>query len=209
MKFFPTIKLVALTGSVAIGNPDEDDDIDFIIITSSDTLWLTRILFIPLVGLFFKRRRPKIANRQSNSFCFNLWLDQSSLSVPKKKMSLYTAHEVLQIKPLFDRDNTYAQFILSNSWTKKYLSNAYLEITQKFTLPEIKPPTKRFFFLIYILNKLAYRLQRFYMAPKITRELVTFHQAFFHPRDLTSTINHYLSKKTKKHSKPNKLYLKS
>lgn len=196
IKLFPSIKLVAITGSVAIGNPDEDDDIDLLIVTSSHTLWLTRLFLIPLFSLFFKRRQPKLFQRQSNSFCFNLWLDRCSLTVPKSKRSLYTAHEVLQIYPIYDRDFTYARFIRKNSWTKKYLANAYTHICSQFSSKSVSKP-RLTIFTIVLLNRLAYKIQRFYMNPKITKEIVSLHQAFFHPRDLTPTINHYLSKKLK------------
>src|SRR3989344_5441279 len=125
LSFFPTIILIAVTGSLAVDNARVDDDLDFFIITRADTLWLTRLIAIPLISIFFKRRKPfaipacRQARRHSpflpagrhgairDSVCLNLWLDESALAVPESKRSLYTAHEVLQAKPLFDRGGTY------------------------------------------------------------------------------------------------------
>ena len=42
----PSVRLIALTGSVAINNAKATDDIDLFIITTSHTLWLTRLLVI-------------------------------------------------------------------------------------------------------------------------------------------------------------------
>ena len=109
-KLIPSVKLVALTGSLSAGNPKGDDDIDLMIITSPNTLWLTRPIIILLVSIFSKRRKPPRLcgacgepRGLNDSICTNLWLDMASLEVPKQKQNLYTAHEVLQTKPLFDR----------------------------------------------------------------------------------------------------------
>jgi len=101
LNLFSTIKLVAVTGSVAVNNADTNDDIDLMIITSSNMLWLTRLFVVPLIGIFFKRRLPRDIKYQSlnfkprNAVCLNLWLDTKALQVPASKQNLYTAHEVL------------------------------------------------------------------------------------------------------------------
>jgi len=200
ISLFPSVRLIALTGSVAIGNPDPDDDIDLLVITSSNSLWLTRIFLIPIISLFFPRRTPK--KRLSNSLCFNLWLDLAALSIPTQKRNLYTAHEVLQIKPLFDKGETYSKFILANSWTKKYLANAYTLIISIFpvtlktrSVNSAHQVVRRKSYCLKFFNKIGYKLQRFYMEPKITKEYITLHSAFFHPRNFYPTIDAYLDKK--------------
>ncbi len=205
LKFFPTIKLVALTGSLAIDNAKKDDDIDLMIITSVNSLWLTRLCVIPLIGLLFKRRTPQISNLKSqisNTICINLWLDQSALAVPLNKRNLYTAHEVLQVKPIFDREGIYQKFILANSWTSGYLANAYAFATETFISPP-KPPLKlrggrgrylrsRVLEFLGCLNSLCFRFQYLYMKKKITSETVTLHSAYFHPRNLANDLDRYL-----------------
>ena len=202
MSYFPTTRLVAITGSLAIDNANKDDDIDLMIVTSTNTLWLTRLFIIPLISLLFKRRTPKISNLKSqisNAICLNLWLDESALVVPVNKRNLYTAHEVLQVQPIFDRGDTYQKFILANSWTKTYLANAYSHAVQDM-------PTKRaqtsersdgrehvFWYIRTVPNWLAFKFQYLYMKKKITTETVTLHSAYFHPRNLSKELDHYLS----------------
>lgn len=125
LALFPTVSLVCLTGSLAMKNAKPNDDIDLMVVTRESSLWLTRLFLVPLLGLFFKRRLPSDRQQVSNAICLNLWLDETALAVPPKKRNLYTAHEVLQALPLFDRGGVYRQFILANAWTKKYLANAY------------------------------------------------------------------------------------
>ena len=176
LSLIPTIKLVALTGSFAANNAKKKDDIDLFIVTSAHTLWLTR----PICLLF-----PKI-------FCFNLWLDESALSVPQSKHTLYTAHEILQAKPLFDRTNIYAKFIYSNPWTQKYLANAYQIATSN--LIKNSPILDTRYYILNTLNRLAFFLQYQYMKRKITNETITLHSAYFHPRNPSKDVESYISK---------------
>jgi len=62
LKLIPWVKLVGISGALAMENSDEDDDIDLFIITSSGRLWLTRFLVTVLVELVGQRRRPLLLN---------------------------------------------------------------------------------------------------------------------------------------------------
>ncbi|MBI3954428.1 nucleotidyltransferase domain-containing protein [Candidatus Collierbacteria bacterium] len=240
LSIFPSVTLVALTGSLALDKAKKNDDIDIFIVTKPHTLWLTRLLVVPLVSLFSKRRHPSSVSRRvepnKDRICFNLWLDQTALAVPKNQRNLYTAHEVLQIKPLLDRGQTYARFIIVNSWTRKYLANAYQYVTSmasssvipsassvipsevEGSLPagrqglRVTPNSEGFLhaphrlagfgrndkwwkFFFALPNLLAFKLQYGYMKKKITREVITLHSAYFHPRDLSTAIENYLDQK--------------
>lgn len=120
-KLIPWIKLVAVTGALAMNNADKNDDIDLMIITTADRLWLSRLLATIL--LFPQLRRPVQNEGVGDKLCLNLWLDETSLTTPKDKRNLYTAHEVAQAKPIFDRDHTYQKFINANLWLKTFLPN--------------------------------------------------------------------------------------
>ena len=178
LKFIPTIKLVAVTGALAMSNPAITDDIDLMIVTSPHTLWLTRPLVVLLVSLIAKRRTP--AKNYSNAICLNLWLDTTALAVSKPQRNLYTAHEVAQVKPLWDRHHTHAHFLSANSWINNYLPNIFI--------PKAKKLITDNWLLITLINRLAFRFQLWYMRPRLTRETVTLHSAFFHPRDTARLV---------------------
>src|SRR5688572_27313250 len=114
LRMLPTIRLIAITGSLSMNNANPKDDIDIMIITSSNTLWITRPFAILILSLFSKRRHPNQKAHTKNSICPNLWLDTKALKVPKSKQNLYIENEVLQIKPIFDREETYQSFLLAN-----------------------------------------------------------------------------------------------
>ena len=68
-------------------------------------------------------RQPHQRFLVSDKICLNLWLDETALSLPRNQRNLYTAHEVVQVKPILDRDYTYLKFIIANLWLKNYLPN--------------------------------------------------------------------------------------
>lgn len=178
LKSIPTIKLVAVTGALAMRNSDPNDDIDLMIVTSPNTLWLTRLLVVPLISLIAKRRTP--TKNYSNAVCLNLWLDETALAVPSPKRNLYTAHEVAQVKPLWSRADAHHRFLSANSWIKKFLPN--------ITIKGYYPHQAHTRVIPLILEKLAYKIQLWYMKPKMTTEKVSLHSAFFHPRDTSRLV---------------------
>lgn len=122
LKLIPTVKMVAVTGALAMNNSAQNDDIDLLIVTTKNRLWLTRLLTVLLTELIASRRRPGNC-RVKNKICLNMFLDEAHLKVPEKEQDLFIAHEVCQLKPLWDRGNVYQKFISQNQWFQKYLAN--------------------------------------------------------------------------------------
>ncbi len=178
VKLIPGIIFLGVTGSVAAGNAHQDDDLDLLLITRHHRLWLLRPLFILLLSLFFTRRLPGDSRKTKNTFCPNLWLDETSLTIPVSKRNLYSAHEIIQIKPLYDVGGVYHRLLLSNSWISQHLANAYAITLQKSSSQKPYLVRKTPFFAP--LNWFLFLFQYLYMFSKITTEEVTLHSAFFH-----------------------------
>jgi hypothetical protein len=184
----PFIKAVFITGALAMSNSPVDDDIDIMVITKANTLWIIRPLVTLILKLKGLRRNPYLPEhssvRVSDKICDNLWLDLEHLYLPKQ--NLYTAHELLQAKCLYDRGDTYYRFISQNSWAKKYLPVAYTE-TLKHLKNNSYPENSSFYSVItnctfYILNLLLFIAQYLYMRPRLTAEKVGLGYAYFHPQ---------------------------
>lgn len=191
LRFLPSIKMIALTGSVAIGNARSMDDIDLLIVTSPHTLWLTRPLVLFILSLFSRRRLPGQDYRTAaGTFCPNLWLETRSLVIPHSKRNLYTAHEVLQILPLYDNGSIYDSFQRQNSWTKNFLANAlsYLHLSSK------RGVTLSFALITSPFNFIAFLLQYLYMRSKITSESISLESAYFHKIDFATKIDRHLGR---------------
>lgn len=126
LKFIPWVKMVAVTGALAMKNSDLEDDIDLLIATTRNRLWLTRPLTVLLVELMARRRRPGDlpAGRQvKDKICLNMFLDEAHLRIPKKEQNLFTAHEVYQLKLLWERGGIYQKFLRANQWATNFLPN--------------------------------------------------------------------------------------
>jgi len=122
LRIIPWIKMVAVTGNLAMDNADRDDDIDLLIITSERRLWLTRLFTNFLVEIVANRRRPG-DKEVKDKICLNMFLDENHLRIPVKEQNLFTAHEVCQLKPLWVKDQIYQKFIQENLWSRKFLPN--------------------------------------------------------------------------------------
>lgn len=118
LKFIPWIKLIGVTGALAVENSDPGDDIDLIIVTAPKRLWLTRGLVVTFLRLTGQYRRP---GKIKDKICPNLMLSKDALDFPDH--DLFTAHEIVQMKPIYDRENTYQQFLQANRWLKDFLPN--------------------------------------------------------------------------------------
>lgn len=186
LSFIPFIKMVGITGSLAMANTDLDSDIDFFIITQKGTLWTSRLLSIfilKLCGFSLRRSFDKYAK---DKICLNMWFDESNLVWEKR--SLFSAHEIAQIIPVLNKDGTYEKFIMDNRWIFKFWPNS-VSIKRLNSKRNKNILFLLFVFLISVLvEPLSYLLQRLYMKNKVTREIISPTRAVFHPVDLESVI---------------------
>jgi hypothetical protein len=194
LSYVPTVKLVATTGALAMNSAREDSDIDFMIISKKDTLWSTRIIVWTLLKLINVPLRKPLNKKEKDKLCLNVWIDEADLIWPTMKRNIYTAHEILQVVPLVNKDSTYERFINKNRWVGEYWPNAFGDTK---TLRYQDTMKRNIFYLLiqlliksvtYVTEPFAYKFQRLYMKPKITIETVTKTRALFHPNDLTKHI---------------------
>lgn len=183
LKLISQIKLVAISGALAMGNSTRLDDIDLVIICAKNQLWTTR--FLANMILFPYRRYPN-SKSISDRACLNIFLDESALKI--RPSNLYMAHEICQMKPLWDRDRTYRRFINANRWVYKFLPNWQLESSQlsvdssqkdKPSTVNRKPST---------VENFLRNFQLWYMRSRITTERIGEHQLFFHPQNTQTWV---------------------
>ena len=118
----PMVRLVGVTGGLAMNNADQADDIDLFIVVADRWLWTTRFLATLSMDLVGLRRHPN-DSKVANKVCLNMFV--STLAVPAAERDLFSAHEVLQMEPIADKGSTYKKFLAANSWTQKFLPNAW------------------------------------------------------------------------------------
>ena len=191
-KIIPSVKLVGITGALAVNNVEEDDDIDLFIITSRNSLWTTRFLVTLFAELMRRRRHPGDVD-VSNKICLNMFADEDHLAVPKEEQDLFSAHEVVQMKLLWERDNTYYRLLRANDWVRKYLPNVYegllLGEGDKDTSEVAKQRLRLLGWwrnqkgIFSIFENFLGKFQLWYMRNRRTTEVIQDGIIRFHPQD--------------------------
>lgn len=123
LKIIPSIKLVGVTGALAMGNTKRESDIDLMIVTSIDTLWLTRLVAYAVLALAGLKIRRAGETDEKDKLCLNMWLDEANLIWPAKDRNMYSAHEFGQLMPLVNKNHTYEHLMQKNIWIKDYWPN--------------------------------------------------------------------------------------
>lgn len=187
LKNIPSIRLIAVSGNLAMMNAGGEDDIDLFIVTSAGAVWTTRFLSSLLLILLNKKRMFGDKKVQ-NKICLNLFIDENHLVLKKK--NLYVAHEIAQMKVLYAKHDIYQKFLAANSWVKNYLGNwwqmNFHPVQQENLFEELEDGDliNRFvLFLLKFLEPVCRFFQLQYMKRRVTREVIRDGVLMFHPRD--------------------------
>lgn len=124
----PFVRMVAITGSLAVQNAEAPDDIDLFLIATPGRVWLTRALTILVVHL---------AALSGVTLCPNYLIASDALELTER--NLYTARELTQMQPLYGM-LWHRRLRACNRWTGAYLPNA-MNVSAPPALPLDHLPT--------------------------------------------------------------------
>lgn len=202
LKVIPWIKLVGISGGLALHNASKKDDIDLFIITNKNRLWISRLLALGLLSLTGQRRKVGEKGRKiAGKLCINILLEEDRLEQMNK--DIFVAHEVLQMKVLWQRDGVYSKYLSDNDWAFKFLPNwiggargpassasrrassiASLLRLRAGTPSSLSPLAN----LTNLLEKLAKWLQLKIMQPPQGQERIEDGALYFHPNDIRQEV---------------------
>jgi len=175
----PQIQLVGMSGSAAMSNTNEKDDIDLFIISSKNRIWTTRVISLFLASIF-NLRRHRIELNPGNKVCLNLFFDEKDIEAPDFKKNYFVAHEIIQMKPIIIKNNIYFRFLESNKWIFNVFPNAKNAVKENEIKKSIKVKQTRLGNNIEVMLK---KLQLWLINKHKTTEFITNNQLWFFPDD--------------------------
>ncbi|EKD64640.1 MAG: hypothetical protein ACD_50C00333G0011 [uncultured bacterium] len=196
LSIIPTVQLIGISGALSLKNSDKYDDIDFFVIASKGSLWLTRLAMIILL-LICGKYRTRNQSEVSDKICLNMIIDDSLLSFPKSRRDLYTAHEIAQLLPVFERNNMYKKFVDANEWIEKYLPNAIKRIKNKQRSPFFMTHNS-----LFIFEQFAKLVQLWSIKKHRTNETISENLLAFHPLDYKNKVLNEYKRRLKQYDPP-------
>jgi len=120
LKFSPYVRMIAITGRVAMKNSVPKSDLDLMVVFEKGKIFIGRFFFTILVHLLGKRRYGK---KIKNRACLNYFITSDSLEVIYK--DIFSSSEYFFILPIFGKE-TFQKFYEKNRWIEKYKNHYYL-----------------------------------------------------------------------------------
>ena len=108
----PFVRMVAMTGSLAVLNASHNADFDYLLVMVPGGLWTGRAFAVTL---------GRIMRLFGHRICVNLLLSEKVLTW--QPHDLYSAREICQMIPITGMD-LYDRFRSANTWTGSFLPNA-------------------------------------------------------------------------------------
>ena len=112
IKRFPFVRAVLVTGSLSKNSSDRTSDLDFMLITANNRLWISRSMLMLFKKIFFMN--------SYKFFCINYYVTENNLEITEK--NIFTATEIATIKATYNT-GLMEQFIKSNEWIKDFFPN--------------------------------------------------------------------------------------
>ena len=128
----PFIRMVALTGSLAMLNISKNADFDYMLVAAKGRVWTARAFALAL---------NRVARLSGHTICPNLIVSESALEW--RLHDLYSARELVQMIPIAGMD-VYRRVMEVNAWAMEILPNAGMSLRGGLTEAErSRSPTKQ------------------------------------------------------------------
>ena len=165
-------------------------------------LWISRILLLLILELLGKRRkRGENLSETAGKVCINILLEEDQLVQQNK--NIYLAHEVLQMRPLWQKDGIYQKYLADNDWVFKFLPNWTSSGNGQWTMDngQFKKENSQFSIpnsQLNLLEQICRWLQLRYMGKPTGLEKISENALYFHPQDHKLKILTEYQKRIKK-----------
>ncbi|PKL36857.1 hypothetical protein CVV38_03100 [Candidatus Peregrinibacteria bacterium HGW-Peregrinibacteria-1] len=115
LRVVPFVKMVAVCNSLAMGDFDEDSDIDLFVVARRGRLFVVRFLITMIMHLSGVRRHgEKVKGR----FCLSFFVDERAANLEKIAIQddIYLARWVVSLWPVIEEERYGDVFVRENEW---------------------------------------------------------------------------------------------
>lgn len=120
MQYVPFVDMIAMSGSLTVGNTKQSSDLDLFVVTRQRRIWLTR-LGLSIVAQGFGRRRRYWDRQAPDKICLNHYVTRKSLLISPQIRNVYTAHSYDQMIPLFGWKVAQEFWQVNRLWMEQYV----------------------------------------------------------------------------------------
>ncbi|HET6254001.1 MAG TPA: hypothetical protein VFE32_08000 [Puia sp.] len=107
---FPFVRGVFISGSLSKRCAEEKEDVDYLIVTSANRLWIARTLMHLFKKLTYLRGRQ-------HRYCMNYYVDEEALEIREK--NIFTATELITLMAASGNGGVIG-FFKANEWTTRF-----------------------------------------------------------------------------------------
>lgn len=119
LRFVPFLRMVGVTGSLAIKKSGRESDWDFFLVLKGGFIFTGRTVLTGFLHVIGKRRHGE---KMRNRACLNYFVTEDGLTIGTK--DLFSAHEYRFLIPFFGF-RTYQRFERKNSWIRNFKPNFF------------------------------------------------------------------------------------
>ncbi len=123
----PFVKLVCVCNSLCINATDQNSDIDLLVITKKNRLFMARLFITLLTSIFGVRRH---GNKITKRFCLSFFISENNLDLSKiaiEPHDIYLAYWIKTLQPISGDYETYEKLLKENGgFLKSYFPNPAL-----------------------------------------------------------------------------------
>ncbi len=129
-KLFTGLKFITLSNSIGSYNVREKGDIDLFIITKKNKIWSTRFILAVIGKIFNLRPYPE---NEKDKLCLSFFVSEDNLNLETyaKENDLYFLYWLVNLNPIYDKNNYLEKLLKENNWIKSYLPNYFKIINSK------------------------------------------------------------------------------
>ncbi len=114
LAFVPFVRMIGVTGSLAMKAGDRESDWDFFVVLRAGRIWVGRTFLTGFLHIIGKRRHGKYHRDRA---CLNYYVSEDALEISTK--DLFSAHEYQFLVPVVGEE-VFRRFELRNRWIKKF-----------------------------------------------------------------------------------------